>query len=139
MPTAALWDSLWIDLSLATLEDGAADGYGAVSDAAVGVKDGTIVFAGPRGALPGPMESLAAHVHSGGGGWMTPGLIDAHTHLVHGGNRAREFEMRLQGASYEEIARAAASSPPSRRPARRTRSPCSPPRCRAWTACWPKG
>jgi imidazolonepropionase len=106
MPIAALWDSLWIDLSLATLEDGAADGYGAVSDAAVGVKDGKIVFAGPRGALPGPMESLAAHVHSGGGGWMTPGLIDAHTHLVYGGNRAREFEMRLQGASYEEIARA---------------------------------
>jgi len=108
MPTTALpdgpWDSLWIDLSVATMAD--AEGYGAIPDAAVGVKDGRIVFAGPRATLPGPMESLAAHVYSGGGGWMTPGLIDCHTHLVHGGNRAREFEMRLEGATYEEIARA---------------------------------
>ncbi|MGF7177688.1 imidazolonepropionase [Azospirillum doebereinerae] len=104
MPTAALWDSLWVDLSVATMAD--AEGYGAIPDAAIGVKDGRIVFVGPRATLPGPMESLAAHVHSGGGGWMTPGLIDCHTHLVYGGNRAREFEMRLEGATYEEIARA---------------------------------
>ncbi|MCG5241272.1 imidazolonepropionase [Azospirillum doebereinerae] len=104
MPTAASWDSLWIDLSVATMAD--AEGYGAIPDAAIGVKDGRIVFVGPRATLPGPMESLAAHVHSGGGGWMTPGLIDCHTHLVYGGNRAREFEMRLEGATYEEIARA---------------------------------
>ncbi len=105
MPTAAvLWDSLWVDLSVATMADSA--GYGAIADAAVGVKDGRIAFVGPRAALPGPMESLAADVRSGGGGWMTPGLIDCHTHLVHGGNRAAEFEKRLEGASYEEIARA---------------------------------
>ncbi|CAO3436859.1 imidazolonepropionase [Azospirillum doebereinerae] len=104
MPTAAIWDSLWVDLSVATMAD--AEGYGAIPDAAIGVKDGRIVFVGPRASLPGPMESLAAHVHSGGGGWMTPGLIDCHTHLVYGGNRAREFEMRLEGATYEEIARA---------------------------------
>ncbi|MBP2229031.1 imidazolonepropionase [Azospirillum agricola] len=112
MPTAAAttpWDTLWIDLSVATMtapEGHGADGYGAITDAAIGVKDGRIVFVGPRADLPGPMESLAADVRSGGGGWMTPGLIDCHTHLVYGGNRAREFEMRLNGASYEEIARA---------------------------------
>lgn len=102
--TPMTWDSLWVDLSVATMAEG--EGYGAIPDAAIGVKDGRIAFVGPRAGLPGPMESLAAHVHSGDGGWMTPGLIDAHTHLVYGGNRAREFEMRLEGATYEEIARA---------------------------------
>ncbi|SMH62143.1 imidazolonepropionase [Azospirillum agricola] len=109
MPIIAPWDTLWIDLSVATMADAGgsgADGYGAIPDAAIGIKDGRIAFVGPRADLPGPMESLAADVRSGGGGWMTPGLIDCHTHLVHGGNRAREFEMRLNGASYEEIARA---------------------------------
>ncbi|BAI75302.1 imidazolonepropionase (plasmid) [Azospirillum sp. B510] len=104
MPTSAPWDSLWIDLSVATMGDD--DGYGAIADAAVGIKDGRIAFVGRRAALTDAPDALATQIHSGRGGWMTPGLIDCHTHLVHGGNRAREFEMRLNGASYEEIARA---------------------------------
>lgn len=104
MPTSAPWDSLWIDLSVATMNDG--EGYGAIADAAVGIKDGRIAYVGPRSELTGAPEDLATEVQSGRGGWMTPGLIDCHTHLVYGGNRAREFEMRLNGATYEEIARA---------------------------------
>ena len=56
--------------------------------------------------LPGAPEKLARHVHDLAGAWLTPGLIDCHTHLVYGGDRAQEFELRLQGATYEEIARA---------------------------------
>ncbi|EKV32799.1 Imidazolonepropionase [Caenispirillum salinarum AK4] len=105
MPTAPRWDSLWINVSAATMEpDGAA--YGAIEDAAVAVKDGRIAWIGPRADLPDAPESLAETVHDGRGGWLTPGLIDCHTHLVYGGNRAREFEMRLEGATYEELARA---------------------------------
>jgi imidazolonepropionase len=60
---------------------------------------------GPRGELPGPAEALAREVRSAGGGWITPGLIDCHTHLVFGGDRSDEFERRLRGATYAEIAR----------------------------------
>src|SRR3546814_664193 len=56
--------------------------------------------------LPGAPEALARRVHDAGGAWITPGLVDCHTHLVYGGDRAREFELRLTGASYEQIARA---------------------------------
>jgi imidazolonepropionase len=99
------WDHLWVNLRLATM---APDGepYGAIADGAVGVAGERIVFVGERDALPAPPDRLAAIVHNGGGRWMTPGLIDCHTHLVFAGARAREFELRLTGASYEEIARA---------------------------------
>jgi imidazolonepropionase len=70
------------------------------------VEAGRIAWVGPRCELPGPPQDLAARVHDTGGGWITPGLVDCHTHLVYGGDRAREFELRLTGASYEEIARA---------------------------------
>lgn len=103
--TAARWDSLWINVSAATMEPGGT-AYGAVEDAAVAVKDGRIAWIGRRADLPGLPESLAETVRDGRGGWLTPGLIDCHTHLVYGGNRAREFEMRLEGATYEELARA---------------------------------
>jgi imidazolonepropionase len=77
--------------------------YGTVEDGLVAIREGRIVWVGTRADAP----SLAAVDRiDGGGGWLTPGLIDCHTHLVHGGSRAAEFEMRLQGASYEEIARA---------------------------------
>lgn len=79
--------------------------YGAVRDGAVAAADGHIAWVGPRSALPGPAESLAADVRSCGGGWITPGLIDCHTHLVFAGNRADEFERRLEGESYADIAR----------------------------------
>ena len=100
------WDALWTDVHLATMRADAADPYGAVEDGALAIRDGRIVFAGPRRDLPGEPAALARAVHDGRGRWMTPGLIDCHTHLIFGGERAREFEMRLRGASYEEIARA---------------------------------
>jgi imidazolonepropionase len=98
------WDALLIDARLATLAGDA--GYGMVEAGAIGWKDGAIAFAGPIHALPGKPEALAERVESAHGALVTPGLIDCHTHLVFAGDRAREFEMRLQGASYEDIAKA---------------------------------
>src|SRR5689334_17660675 len=101
-----LWDTLWVNVRLATMRPDAAVPYGAVEDGAVATVGDRIVFAGSRSDLPGQPAEIARTVHDGRGRWMTPGLIDCHTHLVFGGERAREFEMRLRGASYEEIARA---------------------------------
>jgi len=101
----ARWDHLWINLRLATMAPGGAP-YGAITDGALAVAGDRIAFLGRRDALPGPPDRLATTVHDGGERWMTPGLIDCHTHLVFAGERAREFELRLQGASYAEIARA---------------------------------
>ena len=99
------WDHLIVDCRLASLCDTGIS-YGAVERAALGWKDGRITFAAAQSELPGAPDSLAPHVESIGNAWVTPGLIDCHTHLVFAGNRAAEFEMRLNGASYEEIARA---------------------------------
>ena len=104
-----MWDDLWTGANLATMaKPGAARDapYGAVKDGAIAVQDGRIAWVGPAADLPGAPESLARRVHDAAQAWITPGLIDCHTHLVHGGDRAREFELRLTGASYEEIARA---------------------------------
>jgi imidazolonepropionase len=79
--------------------------YGAIESAALGISKGRIAFAGPMRDLPGRPTELAGCVDDTGGRWITPGLIDCHTHLVFAGNRATEFEMRLQGRTYEEIAR----------------------------------
>ena len=97
-------DRLWRNARLATLN---ADqpGLGLVDAAALAVKAGRIVYAGPEADLPAALRD-AAEIVDCEGRWITPGLIDCHTHLVHAGNRSREFELRLQGASYEEIARA---------------------------------
>lgn len=99
------WDGLLLDACLATLSDAVHAPYGAVEDAALAWKDGRIVFAGARADLPAEPETLAAQVTSAQGDWITPGLIDCHTHLVFGGERAGEFEQRLEGVSYEQIAR----------------------------------
>jgi imidazolonepropionase len=99
------WDELWIDLDLATLEPGGLP-YGAIRDGALAIRGEAIAWVGRRAELPAPPAALARVVRSGGGRWMTPGLIDCHTHLVFGGERSREFELRLQGAGYEAIARA---------------------------------
>ena len=101
----ARWDRIWINVHLATMEPGKAP-YGAVPNGALATAGGRISFAGPRGELSRRPEALASEVIDGGGAWVTPGLIDCHTHLVFGGERAKEFELRLEGASYEEIARA---------------------------------
>src|SRR5215210_3738132 len=95
------FDRVWFNARLATL---AGDGLGIVESGAVAAKDGRIAFAGPAKDLPTGWD--AAERIDCQGRWITPGLIDCHTHLVHGGDRAREFELRLAGASYEEIARA---------------------------------
>lgn len=95
-------DGLIVGVSLATLDS--ADGYGEIADAALGWRDGILRYVGPRSELPGDPAALAAQVIVAEG-WITPGLVDCHTHLVFAGDRAREFELRLQGASYEEIAR----------------------------------
>lgn len=99
-----LWDHLLLDCRLATMADAGAT-CGAIENAALGWKDGSIAFAGPLASLPGKPAEIAAHVESAGNAWITPGLIDCHTHLVFAGNRAAEFDLRLQGATYEEIAR----------------------------------
>ncbi len=99
------WDGLLLDGRLATLRENGAP-YGAIIDAALGWKDGAITFAGPMASLPDRPDALTAHVESAHGRWITPGLIDCHTHLVFAGDRAEEFEMRLNGKTYEEIARA---------------------------------
>jgi imidazolonepropionase len=97
-------DRLFVGARLATLAP-ARPGLGLVDDGAVLVRDGRIAFAGPRAELPAS-ASAGAELVDCEGRWITPGLVDCHTHLVHAGNRAREFEMRLAGATYEEVARA---------------------------------
>ena len=99
------WDGLLIHCQLATMND-TDMAFGAIRDAAVGWKDGRIVFADAMSALPSSPEALSSAVESMDGAWITPGLIDCHTHLVFGGNRSNEFDMRLNGANYEDIARA---------------------------------
>lgn len=97
------WDGLLVNARLVTLAGDA--GYGVIEDGALGWHDGMLVFAGHRTDLPAPPASLADELVDAQGEWITPGLIDCHTHVVFGGDRAGEFEQRLQGASYEDIAR----------------------------------
>lgn len=93
------WDSLWVNVHLATM----VDGYGEIRDAAIAVKDGKIAWLGAAKDLPA--DYLCAQIHDGQACWLTPGLIDCHTHMVYAGNRSNEFEARLNGVGYEEIAR----------------------------------
>ena len=95
---------IWRNARLATLAENA-PGLGIVEAGAVAARDGRIVYAGSEADMPADLGN-GAEVIDCGGRWITPGLIDCHTHLVHAGNRANEFEMRLAGATYEEVARA---------------------------------
>ncbi len=97
----ANWDSLWLNVHLATMEVGA--DYGIIRDAAIAVKDGKIAWLGAAQNLPA--DYAAQTTHDGQDCWLTPGLIDCHTHMVYAGNRSNEFEARLNGVAYEEIAR----------------------------------
>ncbi len=94
-------DLLLVDVHAATMR---ADGvpYGAVRDAAIAMRDGCIVFAGPRAEMPSGL--VAEEILEAGGAWVTPGLIDCHTHLVYAGNRVEEYERRRLGATYAQIA-----------------------------------
>jgi imidazolonepropionase len=93
-------DRVWHNARLATM---AGEGVGAVEDGVIACRQGRIAYAGP--AADAPAFEADERIDCDGR-WITPGLIDCHTHLIHGGDRAHEFEMRLEGASYEEIARA---------------------------------
>lgn len=95
------FDGMAVGANLATLDADA--GCGIVEHGVLAWKDGAIAYVGPHDPM---LESVSATVHRFGGGVITPGLVDCHTHLVFAGDRAAEFEHRLQGASYEEIARA---------------------------------
>ena len=98
-----MWDRLLVDCRVATMDASPGNMLGIIEDGAVGIQDGRIVRVGPRTELAG---NRARDVIALGGAWVTPGLIDCHTHLIFGGNRADEHAMRRSGASYEEIARA---------------------------------
>src|SRR6185503_1687801 len=98
-----MWDRLLVDCNIATFEDSPGNPLGIVENGAIGIADGKIVRVGKRTELAG---FRAAQVDALGGAWVTPGLIDCHTHLVFGGTRADEHAMRRAGASYEEIAEA---------------------------------
>ena len=99
------WDRVWVDANLATMTAGAR-AYGAIDNAALAVSGERIAWIGTAAEGRARAAAQGLSVLDAGGLWLTPGLIDCHTHLVYGGNRVAEFERRLCGVSYEEIARA---------------------------------
>src|SRR3954454_20648988 len=99
---AERFDRIWHNARLATVREDLPD-LGVIEGGVVAARDGRIAFSGSRSDFPSGAD--AAERIDCGGRWITPGLVDCHTHLVFGGNRAHEFELRLKGASYEEIAR----------------------------------
>jgi imidazolonepropionase len=99
------WDQVWIGANIATMVAGAQP-YGNLRNAALAVKGERIAWIGPAADARRKAAALSVPVQDAPGSWMTPGLIDCHTHLVYGGNRVEEFEKRLCGVSYEDIARA---------------------------------
>ncbi len=98
-----MWDRLLVDCNIATMDPAVPGAFGAIENGAVGIQDGRIVRVGRRTELAGYQAKKVEPLH---GAWLTPGLVDCHTHLVFGGNRAGEFEQRLEGATYEAIAQA---------------------------------
>ena len=98
------WQSLYLNVNLATMTDGG-NSYGEITEAALAISDGKIAWIGKSTDLPS-YNTDTIEIIDGAGQWLTPGLIDCHTHIIYGGNRANEFEMRLQGKSYQEIAAA---------------------------------
>jgi imidazolonepropionase len=101
---SSAWQTLFINVNLATMTDGA-NSYGAIKNGALAISEGKIAWLGEKTNLP-KYDEKSLQIIDGKGKWLTPGLVDCHTHLVYGGNRANEFEMRLQGKSYQEIANA---------------------------------
>ena len=98
-----MWDRLLIDCHVATMEAAPGDPLGVITNGAIGIQDGKIVRIGQRTELAGFRATEVVPLE---GAWVTPGLVDCHTHLVFGGNRADEHALRRAGASYEDIARA---------------------------------
>ena len=100
---ATVFDTIWLDARLATLAPDC-PGIGVIERGAIATLGGRIAFVGAMADLPSGWDARQRVTLDGR--WVTPGLIDCHTHLVYAGDRAHEFELRLAGASYEEIARA---------------------------------
>jgi imidazolonepropionase len=102
------WDQVWVGANIATMAGAGAGGraYGSIQDAALAVKGERIAWLGTAEEGRQRAQTQGVPIHEVRGQWITPGLIDCHTHLVYGGNRVAEFEQRLCGASYEDIARA---------------------------------
>lgn len=98
------WQRLWVNVNLMTMTD-SGNSYGEILNGAIAIADGKISWLGRQQDLPSFSEENV-EVIDGKGQWLTPGLIDCHTHIVYGGQRANEFEMRLEGATYEQIAKA---------------------------------
>lgn len=98
------FDAIWINANIATMT-GNGSAYGSIENGVLAIKDGLIAFVGSKADLP-PFDALNTPMYDVQGQWLLPGFIDCHTHLVYAGNRANEFEMRLNGASYQEIAAA---------------------------------
>lgn len=103
-PGSHRWDRVWLGASLATMDD-PGDGLGEIADAALAVSNGRIAWIGSRRQLDS-LQWSATTVTEAQGLWITPGLIECHTHLVYGGDRSNEFAARLRGTTYEAIARA---------------------------------
>ncbi|KDE19775.1 imidazolonepropionase [Acetobacter aceti 1023] len=102
-----MWDTLWTDVHLATMAPPhitRSDPYGCIKNGAIAAQDGKIVWVGSAAELPDLPQNLARQVHHMGHQWATPGLVDAHTHLVYAGDRSNEFARRLEGISYQQIA-----------------------------------
>jgi imidazolonepropionase len=97
---------VWTGCRAATMQPDADRAYGLIEDAAIAVEGEKIAWVGPGGDLPQALSDRCVERHDCGGALVTPGFIDCHTHLVYGGDRAHEYELRLAGASYEDIARA---------------------------------
>ena len=95
---------IWTHCSAATMAPHSTQPYGLLEDAALVVDGAALAWVGPRSDVPADLLARCMVQHDADGALITPGLIDCHTHLVYGGDRAHEFELRLNGASYEEIA-----------------------------------
>lgn len=100
-----MWDNLWLNVNLATMANHQdnSEPYGAINNAAIAVQDGKIAWIGKMADLPDFSKMPANNIFKMHNEWVTPGLIDCHTHLVFGGQRADEFSRKLQGESYESI------------------------------------
>lgn len=100
----AMWDQLWTGAAIATMKEGG-EPFGLVERGALGVKGGRIAWVGPATALPSPAAGLAAEIIPCSGSLITPGLCDPHTHIVHAGERRGDWELRLAGATRDDLTR----------------------------------
>ena len=105
MNEQSAWDHLWVNARLVTMTTGRGD-YGLIENGAIATADASIGWLGSMDALPPNVRDKTPDIIDVKGKCITPGLIDCHTHLVYGSNRAREFELRLKGATYEELLQA---------------------------------